>query len=232
MMNRGVVGSALAALLIFVSAGCELVEASEVADDSEGGFYVGASASRVEQDVHGQGDIFVGFGLPFGFVQVVSPDRVDLDDTSTGWNVTLGYRINKYFAAELSYYDFGSVAVTERYSLAPISTQIVVRSEMDLFGPGMAVLGSLPLTESVKVFARGGVLFADQEIVTSQNSFRSKRRIGEEIWQAGAGAQWAFTPRWAARLEYQMTESIDGDDALRAGVSKVKQVSLSVLFDL
>jgi hypothetical protein len=161
------------------------------------------------------------------------PERVDIDDTSTGWNVTLGYRINRYLAAELSYYDFGTASVTEHYfpRLPGLPTEITTRSELQVYGPGVAVLGSLPVTETVDLFARGGALFADQESVARRGALRIERRTGQEIWIAGVGAQWTFIPRWTARLEYQVSDSIDEDRRVGAGTTEVKQASLSVLFD-
>jgi opacity protein-like surface antigen len=86
----------------------------------------------------------------------------------------------------------------------------------------------------LEIFARGGVLFLDQEIERQLSSLRTRSRFGDEIWMAGAGAQWSFTSRWAARLEYQLTDSIEQDDAAftpRGGTTKIEQLSLSVLFD-
>lgn len=51
---------------------------------------------------------------------------------------------------------------------------------------------------------------------------------------AGAGAQWSFASRWAARLEYQLTDTIDRERRILpvpAGTTRIEQVALSVLFD-
>jgi opacity protein-like surface antigen len=234
-MNRGVIGCAATSLLMFVSLGCEITAAAETQEASESGFYLGVSASRVEQDAEGEGQMLVGIG-GLGVVVLLRPDRVEVDDTQAGWNVTLGYRINKYLAAELSYYDFGEASVVERYfpGFVSLPTEITVRSNIEAYGPGVSVLGTLPLSDSVDLFARGGVLFLDQEIETRFNTFRSTHRTGDEIWMVGAGAQWSFASRWTARLEYQLTDDIErGRSTLagQAGTTKIEQASLSVLFD-
>lgn len=239
-MNRGVTGSAATAVLMFVSLGCEISAAAEATETNERGFYVGASVSRTEQEVKGEGQILVGIGLPVGFVTTLRPDQVDIDDTDAGWNVTLGYRVNKYFAAEVAYYDFGEASVTERYSASdfpipfPIPLNITVRSNVEAYGPGVSLLGTFPVTPSLDIFARGGVLFLDQEIERQLTSFRSSHRTGDDIWMVGAGAQWSFTSHWAARLEYQLTDDIGrGGTTLspQAGTTKIEQLSLGVLFD-
>jgi opacity protein-like surface antigen len=235
-MKRGVFASAATAVVLFVSLNCEIAAAAEQTETNERGFYLGASASRVEQEAQGEGQILVGVGPPFGFIVTVPPNQVDVDDTDAGWNVTLGYQINKYIAAELTYYDFGKASVVERYTanLVAIPLNITVNSSIEAFGPGVALLGTYPLTSSIEIFARGGVLFLDQEIERQISSFRTSQRTGDEIWMAGAGAQWSFTSRWAARLEYQLTDHIEREgDALtpRASTTKIKQLSLGVLFD-
>lgn len=235
-MKRGVSGCAATAVLLFVSVSCEIAAASETSESKEHGFYLGASVSRVEQEVEGEGQILVGIGFPFGYLITLQPNQVDIDDTDAGWNVTLGYRINKYVSAELAYYDFGTASVIERYSadLFPAPLNITVRSNIEAFGPGVSLLGTLPLTPSLEIFARGGVLFLDQKVERRTNSFRDSNRTGDEIWMAGAGVQWSFASRWATRLEYQLTDEIEvGGSSLapRSGTSKIEQLSLSVLFD-
>lgn len=234
-MKRGVFGCAATTMLMFVSLGCEITVAAEAPEDSERGFYVGVSASRVEQEAYGEGQTLIGVGPPFGFVVTLRPDRVDTDDTQTGWNVTLGYRINQYFAAELAYYDFGEASVVEHYSpdFFPLPTLITERSNIAAYGPGVSVLGTLPVTSSLDIFARAGALFLDQEIERQIGTFRSTHRTGDEVWMIGAGAQWSFASRWATRLEYQLTDDVERPSSTlsgQAGTTKVEQVSLGVLF--
>lgn len=238
-MDRGGSGSAATAFLLFVSLGCEIAAAADTTESKERGFYLGATVSRVEQDARGEGQILVAIGRPpFGGLMALQPNQVEIDDTQTGWNVTLGYRINKYVAAELAYYDFGAASVVEYYSasLFPGPLNTTVQSNIEAFGPGVSLLGTLPLTSSLEIFARAGVLFLDQEIDIERQgaSFRSSRRIGDEIWMAGAGLQWSFASRWAARLEYQLTDDVGlGRTTLttQAGATKIEQFSLGVLFD-
>lgn len=235
-MDRNVSGRAATAVLLFVSLNCEIAGAAETSANNQRGFYLGASASRVEQNARGEGQILVATGRPFGTLTVLQPNRVDVDDTQAGWNVTLGYQINQYVSAEFAYYDFGEASVVEHYSanLLPVPLNVSVRSNIEAFGPGVSLLGTIPLTSALEIFARGGVLFLDQKIEHRSASLRTSRRIGDEIWMAGAGLQWSFASRWAARLEYQLTNDVGlGGDTLvtQAGATKIEQLSLGVLFD-
>lgn len=85
-MKRGVSGCAATALLMFVSLGCEITAAAETTEDNKRGFYVGASASRVEQDAEGEGQTLVS--VPRLGVLLLRPNQTEVDDTQAGWNVT------------------------------------------------------------------------------------------------------------------------------------------------
>lgn len=230
------------------------------AEAAEPGFYIGATASRVEQDVEGGiggplvfGDlpplggffpppafgtpilnpIIIPISPPFAVSYPPLPDRVEVDDGQAGWSVTLGYRVNQYFAAELAYVDFGETEVTQYHTFASLLPRppltAVTRYDMRVSGPAVSVLGSLPLGASWQVFLRGGVLFADQEIEYDVSG-RLETTYGDEVLMAGAGVQWAFASRWTARLEYQLTDDLRQNPV--AGESQLEQASLSVLFSL
>lgn len=222
---------------------------STAAQAAEPGFYFAASVSRVENDVEGRP------GVPLLIASVspspspsppifrpppgccnpinpifppgpsfIAPDSIEIDDVDTGFSATVGYRINRYLAAELSYTDFGEYELIERYSFLTD-----IRYELATRGPSVSVLGSLPLGEQWELFLRGGVLFADQEVTFKVISNLPKQDLSDEVVIAGAGVQWSFAPRWAARVEYQRTGDLKYDNA---GESSIEQASLSVLFKL
>lgn len=163
---------------------------------------------------------------PYAPIAIV-PTKVEVDEVDAGFSATVGYRVNRYLAAEVSYADFGEYEVTQHYSFG------ITRYELGVRGPSVSVLGSLPLGERWKLFLRGGVLFSDQEAsikVTSDSpSSTPDRNFSDEVVIAGAGVQWSFTPRWTARLEYQRTDDMKYDNT---GESSIDQASLSVLFEL
>lgn len=240
----------------------------EIADAAEPGFYVGAAGGRSEQSLDEQ----AGVGpLPIAVIGLLPPDAGfnpvpfptlppppafggnpmavpllpsgrSVDETDVGWNVTLGYRVNKYLAGELSYVNAGDASLTERYSTAassPVTFPDVVRSyTVNARGPAVSVLGSLPLSERWEVFLRGGVLFAKQEVEsrsiidspTAINARPIERDFSDEVVTLGAGVQWTFLPRWTARLEYQRSDDLQPNEIM--GESRIDQASLSVLFGL
>ncbi|HEY0940364.1 MAG TPA: outer membrane beta-barrel protein [Steroidobacter sp.] len=257
-MDRGIWGYAAASAMFLVSLTGEITEAAEP------GFYVGAAGGRSEQRLDkgaGVGPLIIATlprldPLPDGSVPIrlfppilvdpvvipMQPTEVTADQSDVGWNVALGYRVNKYLAAELSYVNAGEASLAERYSAvadAPISVPDVLSTyTVRSTGPAVSVLGSLPLSEQWQVFLRGGVFFAKQEVETRMivdsptaiNRRPIERDYSDEVFSIGAGIEWAFLPRWAARLEYQRSDDLQSNDIM--GESRLDQATLSVLFGL
>lgn len=239
---------------------------SEISAAADRGFYVGAAGGRSELRLDKQAGIgpvpiavignlplpdplspvpFPPGPLPFPGtpnVVVLEPSGMDADESDVGWNFALGYRVNEYLAAELTYVDAGDASLAETYSNPPSSPtsfpDIVRMYTVNSRGPAVSVLGSLPLSERWEVFLRGGVLFAKQEVEartfvrspTAINPRPIERDFSDEVVTIGAGVQWAFLPRWTARLEYQRSDDLQPNEIM--GESRLDQASLSVLFGL
>jgi hypothetical protein len=218
-----------------IVAGMALLAVAGSCAAAEPGFYFAAGIGQTEQDVSPSAGTTFAIGSPFGGVIMrIAPDSVNVDDDELSWNGTVGYRINKYVAAELAYMDFGAADVSERYTIPPFSifpaTQFTQQFTIGVTGPAVSVLGSLPLGAGFDIFARGGVLFADQEVTLRGTINSQSMTFGSEVWLGGAGIDWSFANRWAARLEYTRTGDIE--ENLISGESDLSQFALSVLFRL
>lgn len=198
---------------------------------SEPGFYVIATAGTGDEDPKTNG---LNFGNSQGIIRA-EPDQVEVDDGSLAWGVGIGYRVNRYFAGEVEYADFGTTDVHEHYSV-PNAAPIPFPTEFDLVysskvtGPVLSVLGTLPLGHNFEVFLRGGALFADREyslggplIVGGQD-----QNFASTVWLAGAGGTWSFAGRWGVRAEYQKSGPLD--TTLATGETRVKRISLSAVY--
>lgn len=200
------------------------------------GFYLVASVGQMDQEFSKDQGMNFAIVSPFGGgVFHAFPDSIDVDNDDQSWKGTLGYRINKYLAAELSYVDFGESDVTERYTFAdtpiPFFPSELTRDYVaDVSGPLVSVMGILPLGSRFEVFVRAGMLFADQEIEQTFPSGSQSDTFGSEIWVGGAGLEWHFASRWSARLEYLRTDTIDKTPM--SGSSELDDLSLGILFDL
>lgn len=255
-MTRGMFGCAAAALVCVVSLTCETTDAADP------GFYVAAAGGRSEQRLDRRAGVgptpvlvlpppLTGVAFPrlppgslppaFGVVTTAAqPASLSADEADIGWNVALGYRVNKYLAAELSYMDSGKASLVERYRFMAVSLPMpdIIRSySVNTDGPAVSLFGSLPLGAQWEVFIRGGVLFASQEVEArvfsdggTAGGSRIERDFSDEVVNLGAGVQWSFLPRWTARLEYQRTGDLQANEIM--GASRLDQASISVLFGL
>jgi opacity protein-like surface antigen len=220
----------LAASLSFVAFDATAQEGSRT------GFYLGASVGQPEHEFSKSKGMIIGISSPFGGgVFTVHPDDISVDNDDVSWKGTIGYRINRYVAAELSYADFGDGEVTERYTFdeppVPFFPREITREyTANVSGPLVSVMGILPVGSQFEAFVRAGMLFADHNIKQDFQSGSDSHTFGSEVWVGGAGVGWRFASRWSARLEYLRTDTID--ENLIVGSSEVDDFSLSVVFDL
>jgi opacity protein-like surface antigen len=212
-----------------------LLVAAGSAEAAEPGFYVAAGLGQAEQEFSESTGTLIAIGSPFGnFVRFIRPDAVSVEDDEPSWNGVLGYRINKYLAAELAYMDFGEIDVSEHYTIAPpipfFPTELTRTFSSGIAGPAVSVLGSLPVGSQFDVFVRGGILFADKEITQGPAANPQSMTFGSEVWLGGAGIDWSFAKRWSVRLEYLRTGKTDAN--IVSGESDLSQFALSALFRL
>ena len=86
-------------------------------------------------------------GGNYGYLNVDGED--DFDDDNDVWQALAGYRVNRYFAVEGSYIDFGHYGGD------------IARAKTD--GYTLGIKGMLPLTESIGVYAKAGQLWWDSD---------------------------------------------------------------------
>ncbi len=160
-----------------------------------------------------------------------------MNDGSFAWDVGVGYRINRYLAAEVVYADFGTTDIHEHYAVpndGPVSfpTEFDLTYSSKITGPVLSVLGTLPVGQSFELFLRGGALFASREYsVGGQAVFPSRgqqQKFASTVWVAGAGATWSFAQRWGIRAELQQTGALD--ETIVTGETRLKRISLSALY--
>jgi len=90
-----------------------------------------------------------------------------LDDSDTSWGVQVGYRFNKYVAAELGYVNFGKAiykaqTVVDTGVVDPQSLDI--RTRFTSTGPTISIVGMYPVGH-FDLHVRGGIFFSDTRIV-------------------------------------------------------------------
>ncbi len=210
-----------------------LLCATVTAAAAEPGFYADVGLARTFQDMGDSNGIVLAIDSPLGGGVIQQyPDDIAVDDGDLGWQVTIGYRINHYIAAEIAYLRFADADVTETYILDPppvpfFPPEITQRYTTTVAGPAVSVLGSLPLG-NFDLYLRGGMFFADQQVVLKFTQGSQSMTFGEEVWFGGAGVDWSPTKDWMLRMEYQRTAKLAA--TLTSAATELETISFGVFF--
>ena len=242
-----------------VSACALLILSASAAQAADRGFYFGASAGQAKYDFDAGCLPFAavipvaGFipiatvpsptpypvfrpPLPFSVAFVAMRGRCcgcpAMTTKGTAWSVTAGYRVNRYLAVEASYVNLGTLEATHSLDLPPFlgGGTLAFHRELETSGPALAAFGILPLSDSWELYVRAGILFADSELTTAFNGSSNSISFDSESTTLGAGAQFDWGGHWSARLEFQRSLGVGGDDV--ASEADVDGVSLAVLYRL
>ena len=79
------------------------------------------------------------------------PTATECDQSSTGWRVTLGYRVMDFVGLELEYARFGEIDAAANIG----GSTVQARAKGD--GVGLLLVGNVPLGERLELFAKGGL---------------------------------------------------------------------------
>lgn len=149
----------------------------------DSGFYVGAGIGRAEQR---------------GFCTGLACDTKDFS-----WNIFAGYQVNRHFAVELGYADFGKATVSGFFppGLTPgaVSTETTA---VELLG-----IAAVPLTDSFSFYAKAGFFHYDSDGTGTGGALASASDKGTEI-TFGVGAEYHINRSIGARLEWQRYLSV------------------------
>ncbi len=131
------------------------------------------------------------------------------DDDDTAWKATIAYQFTPIFAVEAFYANFGLTAVNGSIAGQPVVT------EADLYGFGTALVARVPLTKSLSVFGKAGLLI-DWDVDYSGLINASGQTIdfdddGLMDPMYGIGADYAVNKALAMRVEWEHFDEIDVD---------------------
>ena len=118
----------------------------------------------------------------------------DFDEDDDFKEAILGAQLNQFLGFEASYIDFGSFGGD------------VGKAEGD--GYGLAVIGRLPLTEQLGIYAKAGQLFWDADV----NVAGLKRSYDGDEPFVGVGADIKVSEHFVVALEYDRYQ-VDLDDS-------------------
>ncbi|HET9445763.1 MAG TPA: outer membrane beta-barrel protein [Steroidobacteraceae bacterium] len=158
------------------------------------------------------------------------PAGSSLDDSTDAWGLQVGYRFNRYVAAEVGYVDLGRGSYVANY---PPSSRYSVRFLSS--GPTLAVLGMFPVAARFDIHGRVGLFLSDTRVRDrvedrSTGAFQSVEPKGRDPdLTLGLGAAWNINESYSVRLE--LTRFMDvGKESQIPEQFDIDSLQFSVLF--
>jgi OmpA-OmpF porin, OOP family len=154
----------------------------------QSGFYIGGSIGQMEAD----GDCRAGF-------------TCDLKDSA--WKLFGGYQLNRHFAVEATYGDWGDITIGTTVSGIPVS------ATGEIWSAGVAALGILPLGgDRFGLFGKVGILYTEQEATGSAPGVptQTETETGSEL-HYGFGALFNITRNLGVRAEWERLHDSEVD---------------------
>jgi OOP family OmpA-OmpF porin len=190
-------------LLLFVAS--LFVSTSVFAQESK--WYMGASAGQTKFDTG------------------ITPITASLDDKDSGFKIFGGYDIDENFSVEAHYVDFGEASLSgtngQTFRIDGTTYQFnsaaSIKSKASAWG--VAVIAGIPVTESVRPFAKVGFNRVSNELtVTGTTATSTKENSTESLY--GVGVEYSLTKAIALRIEYEIHNGDDDAEAklLSAGL--------------
>lgn len=173
-------------------------------------WYAGASAGQSAIDAS-SGEIEQGFLADDAFLA----SGTTLDKTDTGWKAYLGYRFNRFLAAEGGYADLGEASFTTTIVSAPAPfsalTPFPIHATATARGLFLSGLVHLPVTEALSLFAKAGAFRWEAkftERIPGTDITRVSRSERKTDPYYGLGLQLQFTSVLGGRLEWERFKDV------------------------
>ena len=146
-------------------------------------------------------DVYVGMGIGSAFYKadLTSLGGGNIDDNGTGTKLYTGYEFNKYFAAEVTAYNFAEASI----GAFEVSPGNFVSASVSMKGFGAYAVGMYPVSKKVNLMAKLGVLSWDADLQADGNTGTND---GTDAAYA-LEASYAFTKELLATVEWEAFDS-------------------------
>jgi len=128
------------------------------------------------------------------------------DESSNQWRLQAGYKFNPYFAIEGGYIDLGKSKYKADYTTGSAN------GELKAGGLDIAAIGILPITDTVSVFGKAGVIAAsiDSKLNAkgTASSASDKNSINEVLPLIGIGATYKVSTHVDLRADLDYVNGI------------------------
>jgi OOP family OmpA-OmpF porin len=178
-----------------------------------GAGFVGITSYKNDQSENefGLEDILTNNDIPFRNL------NVDTEDTDFGFQITFGYRFNRYIAGELGLVQYGELVSSADAELDFDNNGNFVPANVALSfsagGPLMSVIGILPIQDKFEIYGRLGYLFGSVEReftsrVDGQRGVSGAAKGDSQVPVYGVGVSWNINQVYTIRGEYQLVTDL------------------------
>ena len=181
-----------------------------LAVSAQSSWYVGASAGQSSIDAT-SADVESGFLADDGFIA----RNTTLDKTDAGGKAYLGYRFNRFLAAEGGYVDLGKASFNTTIIGAPAGTSpappFPIHATATARGAFLSGVAHLPVTDNFSFFGKAGLFRWEAkftEHITGTDITRVSRSERKTDANYGFGVLWQFTQTLGARLEWERFKDV------------------------
>ena len=127
-------------------------------------------------------------------------NRVDGNDDS--YAVGVGYAFSNNFSIEAGYHGFGTQNAQTNCPPGFACILIPLRTEADVTGISLSLIGSIPVSDRFDVYGKIGLLSWDIDFSGISSAFNDS---GEDLLY-GVGLTWSMDERWKLFLEYSRVD--------------------------
>jgi OOP family OmpA-OmpF porin len=156
-------------------------------------------------------DILTNNDIPFRNL------NVDTEDTDFGFQITFGYRFNRFVAGELGLVQYGELVSSADAELDFDNNGNFVPANVALSfsagGPLISVIGILPIQDKFEIYGRLGYLFGSVEReftsrVGGQRGVSGAAKGDSQVPVYGVGVSWNINQVYTIRGEYQLVSDL------------------------
>jgi len=188
----------------------------------------GGDQSANEEELE---DILTENNIPFQNVNT-STDSEDI-----GFQVTFGYRFNRFVSGELGLVQYGELVSSSSADLdfpgdgvgfVPANVAL----SFSVGGPLISVIGILPIQEKFEFYGRFGYLFASVEReftsrVADQRGVSGSAKGDSQVPVYGVGFSWNINQVYTIRGEYQIVSDVG--ESVRTGKEDLDSINVGLI---
>ena len=166
---------------------------------------------------------YAGIALGQSKINIDCEGATTCDEKDTAWKIFGGYQLNRNFAVELGYVNFGEGRVA---GAAPPFGTASVTFESTAFE--LVAVGMLPLADKFSLYGKIGLYRADTDADVTLTGFPPATESDSNTdLTFGVGVRFDITRNLGLRAEWQRYGDVSASDF---GESDIDVISLGVLF--